>query len=61
VSSQGPLINFVHRYYLSHFAVDTWAQSYTEQPLQALKVEQTDRYSDQTNLDGQSESASLKA
>jgi hypothetical protein len=50
VLSYGPLINFVHRYYLSHFSVDTWAQSYTEQPLQAHKVEQTDRYLEQSCL-----------
>jgi hypothetical protein len=30
--------------------MDILAQSYTEQPLQVLKVEQTDRYSEQTSL-----------
>jgi hypothetical protein len=47
MSSQGPSTNFVHAYYLSHFAVDILAQSYIEQPLQVLKVEQIDRYSEQ--------------
>jgi hypothetical protein len=50
MSSQGPLINFVHGYYLSHFALDILAQSYIEQPLQVLKVEQTGKNSEPGGL-----------
>jgi hypothetical protein len=46
MSSQGPLINFVHEYYLSNFTLNLLAQSYTWQPLQVLKVGQTGRNSE---------------
>jgi hypothetical protein len=50
MSSQGPLINFVHEYYLSNFALNLLAQSYTGYFLQGLKVEQIGRYSEQAGL-----------
>jgi hypothetical protein len=50
MSHQGPLINFVHEYYLSNFASNLLAQSHTGHFLQGLKVEQTHKYSEQAGL-----------